>query len=171
MVNSEELIGNTEYLTLYTRCRINRCRYNGVRQFIRSPYLFYLLTVNVDVVYCHLITFRHTSHSAGLLCTRERPIAEISTWQHKHSQETNIHAPLWDSNPRSQQALGHWDRRLFIQGSIKMDGRLFTCCVVTRGGYWCRNYIDTMVDFVEVSRIRKESVVIHFQVLLRCAPG
>jgi hypothetical protein len=27
MVNSEELIGTTEYLTLYTRCGINRCRY------------------------------------------------------------------------------------------------------------------------------------------------
>jgi hypothetical protein len=30
MVNSEELTGSTEYLTLCTRCRINRCRYNGV---------------------------------------------------------------------------------------------------------------------------------------------
>jgi len=29
--NSEELIGITEYLTLWTRCRINRCRYNRVR--------------------------------------------------------------------------------------------------------------------------------------------
>jgi hypothetical protein len=28
MVNSEELIGTTEYLTLYMRRRINRCRYN-----------------------------------------------------------------------------------------------------------------------------------------------
>jgi hypothetical protein len=28
MVNSEELTGTTEYLTLYTECRINRCRYN-----------------------------------------------------------------------------------------------------------------------------------------------
>ena len=28
MVNSEELIGTTGYLMLYTRCRINRCRYN-----------------------------------------------------------------------------------------------------------------------------------------------
>jgi len=27
MVNSKELIGTTVYLTLYTRCRINRCRY------------------------------------------------------------------------------------------------------------------------------------------------
>jgi hypothetical protein len=33
MVNSRELIGTTEYLTLYTRCRINRCRYNRVRLY------------------------------------------------------------------------------------------------------------------------------------------
>jgi hypothetical protein len=31
MVNGEELIGNTEYLTLYTRCRINR--YKWVRLY------------------------------------------------------------------------------------------------------------------------------------------
>jgi hypothetical protein len=31
MVNSEELIDATEYLTLYTKCRINRCRYNRGR--------------------------------------------------------------------------------------------------------------------------------------------
>jgi hypothetical protein len=30
MGNSEELIGTTEYLTLYARYRINRCRYNRV---------------------------------------------------------------------------------------------------------------------------------------------
>ena len=35
MVNGEELIGTTEYLTLQTRCRINRCRYNrGRLQFM-----------------------------------------------------------------------------------------------------------------------------------------
>jgi hypothetical protein len=28
MVNSEILVGTTKCLTLYTRCRINRCRYN-----------------------------------------------------------------------------------------------------------------------------------------------
>jgi hypothetical protein len=28
MVNSEELIGTTEYLTLYAECGINRCRNN-----------------------------------------------------------------------------------------------------------------------------------------------
>jgi len=31
MVNSGELIGTAEYLTLYTKFRINRCRYNRVR--------------------------------------------------------------------------------------------------------------------------------------------
>jgi hypothetical protein len=34
MVNSEELIGTIEYPTLYTRCRINRCRYNRVRLYL-----------------------------------------------------------------------------------------------------------------------------------------
>jgi len=36
--NSKELIGTTEYLTLYTGCRINRCRYNRVPLFL-SPLL------------------------------------------------------------------------------------------------------------------------------------
>jgi len=31
MVKSVELISTTEYLTLWTRCRLNRCRYNQVR--------------------------------------------------------------------------------------------------------------------------------------------
>jgi len=31
VVNSEELTGTTEYLTLHTRCSRQRCRYNRVR--------------------------------------------------------------------------------------------------------------------------------------------
>jgi hypothetical protein len=34
MVISEELIGTTEHLTLYARCRIDRCRYNRVLLYI-----------------------------------------------------------------------------------------------------------------------------------------
>jgi hypothetical protein len=30
-VNSQELVGTTEYLILWARCRMNRSRYNGVR--------------------------------------------------------------------------------------------------------------------------------------------
>jgi hypothetical protein len=44
-----------------------------------SPSLFYLLTVGVEVVYFHLITLRHTPQLVGLLCTRDRPVAETST--------------------------------------------------------------------------------------------
>jgi len=33
MVNSEELTGTTEYMTLCTACRINQCRYNRVRLY------------------------------------------------------------------------------------------------------------------------------------------
>ena len=40
MVNSEELIGTAEYLTLQARYRINRCRYNRVR-----PYYYATITV------------------------------------------------------------------------------------------------------------------------------
>jgi len=36
-VNSAELIGTTEYPTLYTRCRVNRCRYNGFDCPIDTP--------------------------------------------------------------------------------------------------------------------------------------
>jgi len=46
MVNSEELVGTTEHLTLYMRCRINRCRYKRVRLYcpvqcalLKKPYI------------------------------------------------------------------------------------------------------------------------------------
>jgi hypothetical protein len=55
----------------------------------RSTYLF---TAGVKVVCFHLITRTHTPKTVGLLWTRDRPVADASTWQHKHSQETNIHA-------------------------------------------------------------------------------
>ena len=49
MVNSKEFTGYTEYLSLYTRCRINRCRYNGGS--IVSPELwFWILNVCHKVV-------------------------------------------------------------------------------------------------------------------------
>jgi hypothetical protein len=50
-----------------------------VRSFVRSPSLFDLFTVGVEVVYFHLITLRHTQQSVGLLWTRDRPVAETST--------------------------------------------------------------------------------------------
>jgi hypothetical protein len=84
-----------------------------------SPSLFHLFTAGVEVVYFHLITLRHTPQSIGLLRTRDRPVAETSTWQHKHSQETNIHAPggirTRDPSKRSAADLrlrprGHRDR-------------------------------------------------------------
>jgi hypothetical protein len=39
MVNSEELIGIIEYLTLQARCRIDRCRYNRVILFVVRQFL------------------------------------------------------------------------------------------------------------------------------------
>jgi len=45
MVNNEELIGITEYRTLYTRRRINRCRYKRVRLYL------YLGLFNSEVLF------------------------------------------------------------------------------------------------------------------------
>jgi hypothetical protein len=55
MVNSEELIGTTEYLTLYTRRRINRCRYNRVRLYNLQDR--YCLNIHFfwDVTLCRLM--------------------------------------------------------------------------------------------------------------------
>jgi hypothetical protein len=36
MVNSEDMNGTTEYLTLYARCRINGCCYNQVRLYYKD---------------------------------------------------------------------------------------------------------------------------------------
>jgi hypothetical protein len=89
-----------------------------------SPPLFYPLTVDVEVVYLHLITLRHTPQWVRFLWTRDRPIAETSTWQHTNTvQETNIHAPgeIRTHDPRKRSAAdlrlrprGHWDRRLIM---------------------------------------------------------
>jgi hypothetical protein len=58
----------------------------------RSPYFFYVLAVGVEVVYFHLITLRHTPQSVGLLWTKDRPVAETSTWQPTNTvQDKNIH--------------------------------------------------------------------------------
>jgi hypothetical protein len=50
MVNSEELIGSTEYLTLQARCRINRCRYNRVRLYFDTKFYVSGNVVRVPVV-------------------------------------------------------------------------------------------------------------------------
>jgi hypothetical protein len=61
--------------------------------FLDLPSSTYLFTAGVEGFDFHLITLKHTSQFVRLLWTRDRPVAETSTWQQKHSQETNIHAP------------------------------------------------------------------------------
>jgi hypothetical protein len=48
-------------------------------RFVVLPSPTYLFTVGVEGFYFHLITFKHTPQSVGLLWTRDRPVAEIST--------------------------------------------------------------------------------------------
>jgi hypothetical protein len=88
-----------------------------------SPSLFYLFTAGVEVIYFHLITLRHTTQSVGLLWKRDRHVAETSTWQHNSAQDK--HPCLrWDSNPRSQEALGR--RRKALDRAVTGIGLMFT---------------------------------------------
>jgi hypothetical protein len=79
------------------------CRHIVFVVLLSSTYLF---TVGVEGCYFHLITLRHTPQSAGLLWTRDRPVAETSTWQHEHCTRDKHPCPRRDLNPRSQQAFG-----------------------------------------------------------------
>jgi hypothetical protein len=60
------------------------------------PSLFYLLVrIRCRGFFCDFIWSHSDTHqSVGLLWTTDRPVAETSTWQHKHSQETNITPPV-----------------------------------------------------------------------------
>jgi hypothetical protein len=60
MVNSEELIGTTEYLTLYSGYSINRCRYNGVQLYLAMNFppaacqttLHHVHVVSRNITFC-----------------------------------------------------------------------------------------------------------------------
>jgi hypothetical protein len=63
MVNREELIGTTENMTLYTRCRLHRCRYNRVPLYITDDNVNQFATLQKMQAYCYArsILCPHTS--------------------------------------------------------------------------------------------------------------
>jgi hypothetical protein len=102
--------------------------YHFMLRFVsfRSPYLFYLLTVGVEVVYFHLI--KHTPQSVGILWTRDRPVAETSqpdntnTVQDKESHPRGIQTH--DPSKRSAADLrlrprGHCDQQNLAPTGIR----------------------------------------------------
>jgi hypothetical protein len=62
--------------------------------FLVLPSSTYLFTVGVEGFYFHLITLKHTPHSVRLLWTRDRPVAETSTLQHKHCTREKFMPPV-----------------------------------------------------------------------------
>jgi hypothetical protein len=83
------------------------------------PSSTYLFTVGVEGFYLHLITLRHAPQSVGLLWTRDRPVAETSTWQHKHCTGDKHPCPpvgIRTHDPSKRSAAGlrlrprsHWE--------------------------------------------------------------
>jgi hypothetical protein len=108
-----------------------RCSFRFVS--FRSPSVFYPITVGVEVVYFHFIILRHTHQSVGLLWTRDRPVAETSTRQHKHCTRDKHPCPQWDSNPWSQQELG----------------RKLRCSPVIKKAMWLLGSISSLLHTVQ----------------------
>jgi hypothetical protein len=86
-----------------------------------------------------ICTWSHsdTPQSVGRLWTRDRSVAETSTWQHKHSQETNIHAPcgIRTHYPSKRSAVdlslrwrGHWDRLFVHMPVVKTEEWAYLFC-------------------------------------------
>ena len=76
----------------YTKGTTFECRQNSETNF----FLFYGLTALVGLNLLIVEVSRShfdAPHLVGLLWTRDRPVAETSTWQHtQHSKETDIHS-------------------------------------------------------------------------------
>jgi hypothetical protein len=77
--NSRKIRSASCFETLVVNCQLTSCH-----RSVALPSSTNLFTAGVEVVYFHLITLRHIPQSVGLLWTRDRPVAETSTWQHKH---------------------------------------------------------------------------------------
>ena len=104
------------------------CRFNTVSNFLVSSMnynhvagFFFFLWCNSPAWARAALFLRFLDHSdtpqwVGLLWTRDRPVADISTWQHITFTRDRHPCPPRDSNPQSQQAslraLGHGIGRL-----------------------------------------------------------
>jgi hypothetical protein len=65
--------------TNFNKAGITSAAYHTQIRFVVLPSSAYLFTVGVKGFYFQLITLRHTPQSAGLIWTRDQPVAETST--------------------------------------------------------------------------------------------
>ena len=84
-----------------------------------------------EVSTSHTTTQHSRQDSSGLvISSSQRPLPDNT----RHSQQTDIHAPRWDSNPRSQQASGHRStpqtaRTLGPAEELRRFSKTGVCCV------------------------------------------
>jgi hypothetical protein len=86
-----------EYIFRYIKWRLEMkelYKFGFKTTFLVLPSSTYLFTAGVEVVYFHLITLRHAPQLVGLLWTRDRPVAETSTWQHKYCTRRTSMPPV-----------------------------------------------------------------------------
>ena len=76
------------------------------RRFFLSVPSSYLLVLDAEGYCCIWSQSRTHAHSKWLFWSRDRPVAETCTWQHKILTRDRHPRPRRDSNPQSRQASG-----------------------------------------------------------------
>jgi hypothetical protein len=90
------LITQNQHLVFKRVCRLQVSAHMGhLISFLLSPSLSYVpVHSRCRGVWFHFITLNYTPQSVGLLWTRDRPVAETSTWQHKHCTRQTSMSPV-----------------------------------------------------------------------------
>jgi hypothetical protein len=148
------IIRDMRNITSPTRCNSHQTglALSGITISQLSMYVL-LITVRTTSFFLFLVTQHpfldlslliveistHAQHSSeGLLWTRDRPVADTSTWQHRHIQETDIHASSGirtsSANNRKAAVLLLWPRghrHTYWQDNIK------NCTLCPQSVYIC----------------------------------
>ena len=123
----------------------------------------------LDVSRSHTTTQHSRQDSSGrVISSSQRPLPDNT----RHSQQTNIHAPRWDSNPRSQQVSGlrpppgAW---IFVCCECRvLSGRGLCNELITRAEESYRLWCVVVCD-LETSRIGAPYIYIYIYIYMTLA--
>jgi hypothetical protein len=123
-----------------------------------------------------LTTHNDAPQSVGLLWTSDQLVAETSTWQQKHTQQTNIHTSGWirtyDCSMLAAVNLrlrprGHWDLRLLtsITAIFSFSRYKLSLCVlqvaITQTHTHTRTHAHTRTRTQTRTRAHSDTYAIH----------
>jgi hypothetical protein len=112
MVNSEELIGTTEYLTQYMRFFINQCRYNRVRLYLILNNCVFNNNNDITISRC-LISYMFRLLTAVLRENNYHKVIILMLVYHLFNIKLRWYLNQWFFFPMARQPLGGLGHLIF----------------------------------------------------------